>query len=282
MKGRSSSTDDTFAIRCRVSASRARSTYSGGSGSAATSRSRAEVRAVSSGARRTASSKSIWARVAGGISFRPFSRSTSAEATSGSTRPTAAATVSQRTVVSLTESRESASASAASRRCAAASASSRSVRARGSSIPSSAAMASSGRPVRRSARPRSTLASLRRTGSALSATGASTAAASVGSPSSRWQRPRASAASSLTSASSGSSETWPSGTTALSHWFSLESARPLSTSASSTYLLSGCRVISVSARVTTWPQRLVASKVRPSRSAFRAELARRLVLYMPL
>ena len=54
--GRSSSTDATCAIRSRVSASRARSTYSGGSGRAATSRRRAMALAVSSGASRTASS----------------------------------------------------------------------------------------------------------------------------------------------------------------------------------------------------------------------------------
>ena len=139
------------------------------------------------------------------------------------------------------------------------------------------------RPVILSARPRSSLASRRRTGSSLSATRASIdlrrargPPARGGSVPGRARPPR------VTSASAGSSETWPSGATAASHWFSLASARPLRTSASSTYLLSGCRATSDSARVTTWPQRLVASKVRPSRSALRAELARRLVLYMPL
>ena len=69
---------------------------------------------------------------------------------------------------------------------------------------------------------------------------------------------------------------------ALGHCPRWDSAVPFSIRASSTYLLSGWRATSVSARVITWPQKLVASKVRPSRSALRAEPAKRLVLYMPL
>ena len=74
----------------------------------------------------------------------------------------------------------------------------------------------------------------------------------------------------------------PSGPTAAGHWSRRASASPRSTFASSAYLLRGWRTTSVSARVMTWPQRLFASKVRPSRSAFRADFASRLVLYIPL
>ena len=123
VKGRSSSTDDTFAIRCRVSASRARSTYSGGSGSAATSRSRAER------SRRCRAARGVRRprRASGPVSPEAYPSGALQPIRPAPTRrvapacPTAAATVSQRTVVSLTREqgirqRER----SASRRCAAA------------------------------------------------------------------------------------------------------------------------------------------------------------------
>ena len=101
-------------------------------------------------------------------------------------------------------------------------------------------------------------------------------------PSVTWQRPVASQVSSLSSGLQVRYSYAAQGSERLLALTQFCQGDPRRIDASSAYLLRGCRTRTDSALVATWPHKLFASKVRPSRSALRAELARRLALYMPL